>query len=63
MSDVKTDKPGKNGKLGLQKKYRLMTRDLGWDTTYQPREKVFPFEEHGGGSRSTTGTPSKIPSA
>ena len=32
-------------KLSLQKKYKAMTRDLGWDTTYQPMEKVFPFEK------------------
>ena len=32
-------------KLSLQKKYKAMTRDLGWDTTYQPMEKVFPFDK------------------
>ena len=35
-------------KLSLQKKYRLMTRDLGWETTYQPAEKVFPYESFEG---------------
>ena len=29
-------------KLGLKEKYAHMTRGLGWDTTYQPMEKVFP---------------------
>ena len=32
-------------KLGLKEKYAHMTRGLGWDTTYQPKEKVFPFEQ------------------
>lgn len=31
-------------KLGLQKKYQLLTRDLGWEPTYETREKVFPQE-------------------
>ena len=35
----------KTTKLPLQKKYSLMTRDLGWDPTYQPVDKVFPFEK------------------
>jgi len=30
-------------KLGLKERYRLMTRDLGWETTYQPKDKVFPY--------------------
>ena len=29
-------------KLGLKERYTLMTRDLAWDTTYQPMDKVFP---------------------
>ncbi len=29
-------------KLGLKERYTLMTRDLAWDTTYQPMEKIFP---------------------
>jgi phenol hydroxylase P3 protein len=32
-------------KLGLQKKYKLMTRDLGWDPTYQTKDNVFPEEK------------------
>ena len=35
-------------KLGLKERYNLMTRDLGWDTTYQPMDKVFPFDEFEG---------------
>lgn len=31
-----------NKKLGLKERYALMTRDLAWDTTYQPMDKVFP---------------------
>jgi phenol hydroxylase P3 protein len=30
-------------KVGLRDRYRLMTRGLGWETTYQPQEKVFPY--------------------
>jgi phenol hydroxylase P3 protein len=29
-------------KLGLKEKYAHMTRGLDWETTYQPKEKVFP---------------------
>lgn len=35
-------------KLGLKDRYALMTRDLGWDTTYQPMEKVFPYDRYEG---------------
>lgn len=31
-------------KLGLKERYALMTRGLGWDTTYQPMDKVFPYD-------------------
>jgi len=30
-------------KMGLKQRYALMTRGLGWDTTYQPMDKVFPY--------------------
>ena len=29
-------------KLGLKERYAAMTRDLHWETTYQPMDKVFP---------------------
>ncbi|HEY3433361.1 MAG TPA: aromatic/alkene/methane monooxygenase hydroxylase/oxygenase subunit alpha [Rhodocyclaceae bacterium] len=35
-------------KLGLKERYSLMTRDLGWDTTYQPMDKVFPYDKFEG---------------
>ncbi len=35
-------------KLGLKKRYALMTRGLGWDTTYQPMDKVFPYDKFEG---------------
>lgn len=35
-------------KLGLREKYRLMTRGLGWETTYQPMDKVFPYQSFEG---------------
>jgi len=36
--DMKANKT----KLGLKEKYAHMTRGLDWETTYQPKEKVFP---------------------
>ena len=38
----------KQKKLSLKKKYQYMTRGLGWDTTYQPMEKVFPYDRFEG---------------
>lgn len=35
-------------KLGLKQRYALMTRGLGWNTTYQPMEKVFPYDTYEG---------------
>ena len=35
-------------KLGLKERYTLMTRDLAWDTTYQPKEKVYPNADYEG---------------
>jgi len=35
-------------KLGLKERYALMTRDLDWETTYQPKDKVFPYAEYEG---------------
>ena len=31
-------------KLGLKERYAAMTRGLGWEPSYQPRDKVFPFD-------------------
>ncbi len=41
--DVKAKK-----KPGLKERYSLMTRDLSWETTYEPMEKVFPCMEYEG---------------
>ena len=30
-------------KLGLKEKYALMTRNLGWEPTYEKREDVYPL--------------------
>jgi phenol hydroxylase P3 protein len=30
-------------KLGLKEKYALMTRDLGWETTYESMDDVYPY--------------------
>lgn len=38
----------KKRKLGLKERYRVMTRDLAWDTTYQPMDKVFPYDQFEG---------------
>ncbi|TCP07103.1 aromatic/alkene/methane monooxygenase hydroxylase/oxygenase subunit alpha [Caldimonas thermodepolymerans] len=35
-------------KLGLKERYAAMTRGLGWETTYQPMEKVFPYDRYEG---------------
>lgn len=35
-------------KLGLKERYSHLTRGLGWDTTYQPMEKVFPYTRYEG---------------
>ncbi|RMF09082.1 MAG: YHS domain-containing protein [Alphaproteobacteria bacterium] len=35
-------------KLGLKQRYALMTRGLGWETTYQPMDTVFPYDTYEG---------------
>jgi phenol hydroxylase P3 protein len=35
-------------KLSLRERYHLMTRGLGWEPTYQPADKVFPFTTYEG---------------
>lgn len=35
-------------KLSLKEKYKLMTRDLGWDTTYHTKDEVFPYVQYEG---------------
>lgn len=35
-------------KLGIKERYELLTRDLGWDMSYQAPEKVYPFTEFEG---------------
>ena len=35
-------------KLTLKEKYQLMTRGLDWETTYQPMDKVFPYDQYEG---------------
>jgi phenol hydroxylase P3 protein len=35
-------------KLGLKEKYALMTRGLGWETTYQKMDDVFPYDRFEG---------------
>lgn len=35
-------------KLGLKERYAHLTRGLGWETTYQPMSKVFPFADYEG---------------
>jgi phenol hydroxylase P3 protein len=32
--------------LNLGERYAAMTHDLQWDTTYQPQDKVFPFDKY-----------------
>ncbi len=42
------DMPAQKKKLGLRERYAYMTRHLGWETTYQPMDKVFPYAEYEG---------------
>lgn len=35
-------------KLGLKERYNHLTRGLDWETTYQPKEKVFPYTRYEG---------------
>ena len=35
-------------RLGLKERYGMMTRDLGWETTYQSMDDVFPFDQFEG---------------
>ena len=35
-------------KLGLKQRYAHMTRGLDWETSYQPMEKVFPYDRFEG---------------
>ncbi len=40
--------PAPKKKLSLKERYVAMTRDLSWETTYQPMEKVFPYDRYEG---------------
>ena len=42
------DAPVSKKKLGLKERYSAMTRGLAWDTTYQPMDKVFPYDKYEG---------------
>lgn len=35
-------------KMGLKERYAAMTRGLGWDTTYQSMDDVFPYDTYEG---------------
>ncbi|MEF8690300.1 UNVERIFIED_CONTAM: aromatic/alkene/methane monooxygenase hydroxylase/oxygenase subunit alpha [Comamonas sp. A-3] len=42
------DAPVIKKKLGLKDRYTAMTRGLGWETSYQPMDKVFPYDKFEG---------------
>jgi phenol/toluene 2-monooxygenase (NADH) P3/A3 len=42
------DMPVTKKKLSLKQRYAAMTRGLGWETTYQPMDKVFPHDTYEG---------------
>src|SRR3546814_1559572 len=42
--DMQTPAP----KLGIKERYRLLTRDLGWEPTYQSKEAIFPYTRYEG---------------
>src|SRR5437879_8774654 len=46
MSTLLTGKRPKT--LSLKENYALLTRGLGWDTTYEPMDKVFPQDKFEG---------------
>ncbi len=33
-----------NKKIGLRDKYRLLTRDLNWETSYQKQEDIHKYQ-------------------
>ena len=35
-------------RLGLKERYALMSRGLDWETSYQPMDKVFPYDRYEG---------------
>jgi phenol hydroxylase P3 protein len=35
-------------KLSLKEKYKLLTRDLGWETTHHTKDEVFPYTKYEG---------------
>jgi len=35
-------------RIGLKDKYRLLTRGLAWETTYQPMDQVYPYTRYEG---------------
>ena len=35
-------------KLNVKEKYRLLTRDLDWEFSYEDRKEAFPYEEFEG---------------
>ncbi|MDE3009357.1 MAG: aromatic/alkene/methane monooxygenase hydroxylase/oxygenase subunit alpha [Pseudomonadota bacterium] len=35
-------------KMGLKERYAAMTRGLDWETSYQPMDKVYPFDKYEG---------------
>jgi phenol hydroxylase P3 protein len=38
----------RNPKLSLKEKYRCLTRDLGWEPSYQTKETLYPFTTYEG---------------
>src|SRR3546814_20180534 len=42
--DMQTPAP----KLGIKERYRLLTRDLGWEPTYQSKEAIFHYTRYEG---------------
>jgi len=35
-------------KLGIKQRYSMLTRGLDWETSYQPMDKVFPYDNYEG---------------
>ena len=49
-------------KLGLKQRYAHLTRGLDWETTYQPMDKVFPYDQFEG-IKIKDWSPGRTPSA
>jgi len=48
-------------KLGMKERYRALTRDLGWEPSYQSKDALFPYVKYEGIKVHDWDTPSSTP--